>query len=111
MIVPGVKVFIPGGRPFRPKVGKSVTHVEIVILAGLEPVVGLRDRFLQGVAAVVSSDCFVQVPPDAFDRVSGEGDATQSPTNAVLDESFRRSAVFPVPKPGGSTALGACGPK
>lgn len=46
-----------------------MAHVEIVIVVGFEPVVGLSDQFFQRLAFVVAGDCFVQMPPDALDGI------------------------------------------
>lgn len=47
--------------------GEAVVHIEVVVVVGVEPVVGQFDQFFNRTAAV---DDFVQVPPDPVEPFS-----------------------------------------
>jgi hypothetical protein len=46
-----------------------VTDIVVIVVIVADPLINMLYQFVNRLAAVVASDCFVHVPPDPFDRV------------------------------------------
>lgn len=66
-----------------------MSHVEVVVIVGLEPLIGLVDEFVKALAAMVAGDRLMQVPPDPFDGVRLRG---------ILGEEVNFNPMAPFPQ-------------